>query len=254
MSAAFPFVQFALDAERDWFSLLSEGVYWESVAKGREGAVLLASTPDGSAPMVRSTTKYKKPHQRFRPAHDDLVQAISERVPGLRFNNALIERYSHQYRTMGAHSDQAMDLDVDSYICLFTCYNQPGVDTRQLIVTNKISGEKQVFVLGHCTAVLFSVEDNAHYRHRIVAGGSTTPNDCIWLGVTLRCSFRKVHHLVGKAYMEGEELRLLKTKEDARAFYKERGQENMSVERFFYSPAVICCTISPSDLMLPLKD
>jgi hypothetical protein len=253
-TTTFPFVQFALCEEQDWFATLSDGIHWENVAKGRQGAVLMDCTADGSVPMVRSTTKYKRPHQLFRPAHIDLIMAILAHTPGLRFNNALIERYSSDYRTMGAHSDQAMDLDNDSYICLFTCYNKPGMDTRQLIVTDKVSGEEQVFVLEHCTAIMFSVEDNARYRHRIVAGGSTAPNDCIWLGITLRYSIRAVHYVDGKAYIEDKELKLLRSKDDAHEFYKERGLENRYVGKFLYSPAVVCSTISPSDIMMPLKD
>ena len=254
MSATFPFLQFALDASAvDWFARLSEGVYWERVTKGREGAVLLARTPDGSAPIVRSTTKYRRPHQRFTSVHQDLLTAVAEHAPGLCFNNALIERYTSQYRTMGAHSDQALDLDDDSYICLYSCYSQPGVDTRLLVVTDKVSGEEQVLVLGHCTAVLFSVQDNARYRHRIVAEGISS-NDCVWLGVTLRCSKTVVHYSDGKAHMEGQELILFPTKDDEREFYKQRGLENRCVCASPYSAAVASCTISPSDLMAPLED
>ena len=257
MSAAFPFVQLALDASVDWFALLSKGVRFESVAKGREGAVLLACAPDGSAPIVRSTTKYRKPHQQFGYAHTHLADAVRARMPGLRFNNALIERYGWQYRSMGAHSDQAMDLADDSYICVFSVYNQPGVDTRQLVVTDKETGEKQIFILEHCTAVFFSVADNARFRHSIVTvSADTERNECVWLGVTLRCSDTYVRYTDSKAYFvcDDKELVLFSTKDSARELYKERSLENKTVSagKFVYSAVVAHSTISPSDVMVPL--
>ena len=35
----------------------------------------------------------------------------------------MIERYNYKYVTMKDHSDQDMDLDPESYICVFSCYN-----------------------------------------------------------------------------------------------------------------------------------
>ena len=238
------------------FVTLSAGVAFEAVASGREGAVLMARAADGSAPIVRSTTKYQRPHQWFKPAHVDLAAAIVAAAPvsGLRFNNALIEQYAWQYRAMGAHSDQAMDLEEGSHICLFSCYSDGvATDMRKLSVRDKATGEEQTFPLEHCSAVLFSVEDNARYLHRIVpVDAAAVPNGCVWLGITFRCSFRVVRYVDGYAYLSpGEELYLLRTKTDARAFYKERSQENASLVRYAYSPDVACCTVSPSDLMAP---
>lgn len=160
----FSVLQFALDRdEEDWFFTLSAGVHWEGVTKGRQGAVLLEGMPDGSAPVVRSTTKYTRPHQCFREAHAALAAAISAHRPGVRFNNALIERFTWQYRSMGAHSDQAMDLQDGSCICLFTCYSHPGVDMRQLVVTDKCTGREEVIPLEHGSVVCFTVEDNARF-------------------------------------------------------------------------------------------
>ena len=66
----------------------------------------------------------------------DMVKKITNM--DVYFNNALLEMYDKDYVTMGEHSDQAQDLDLDSYICLFSCYNNIETkDIRSLKIKNK---------------------------------------------------------------------------------------------------------------------
>ena len=243
----------------DMFTSLRDGVAFESVCTGRKGAVLLAHTPDGSAPMVRSTTKYERAHQRFRSAHAGLSSdiALAFAMPSLVFNNALVEEYTWQYRTMGMHCDQALDLVDDSFICLFSCYSNPedpDCDVRQLVIRDKVSSKELIVQLAHCSAVLFSVADNARFVHQIVptvrecCGRSTT-----WLGVTFRCSKRAVMYVGGKAYLEtGRELLLLRTRALAVEFYKQRRLENGALAKFEYDKEAEHVTVSPSDMFPPV--
>ena len=52
--------------------------------------------------------------------HYDIIENI-KKISGIdvKLNNALIEIYGSKYCTMGYHSDQSLDLDEKSYICIF---------------------------------------------------------------------------------------------------------------------------------------
>lgn len=231
------------------FEALSDGVRFESVGRGRLGAVMMVIAPDGTLPIMRSTTKYYCPHQEMTPAMLKLRDAISDNIPFSHFNNALVEQYTHEYRTMGAHSDMAIDLAEDSWICLFTCYdNSLEVDLRKLVVTDKTTGVSKDFILHHNSIVWFSTDTNRTHKHAIVALDNVPKkSSSTWLGITFRCSKRSVTHDEGHVFLEtGEELTLATT----RQMYKERSEENATCGVFTYSCQNV--TVSPSDLM-PLK-
>jgi len=109
------------------FESLKKSALFEDIALGRKGGVLVSSE-NNIIPIVRTTTKYIKPAKKFSKIHHELIANIKTAacIPKMEFNNALIEIYDHQYRKMGYHSDQNTDLEKDSYICLFSCYNNPN--------------------------------------------------------------------------------------------------------------------------------
>ena len=133
---------FDVSTEADLFAVLFDSVSWEDVGKGRRGAVLARIDEAGGVPLVRTTTQYGSPTQRFQAVHEGLAQQIQERLAHpVGFNNALIETYTNAYTTMGSHSDQALDLADDSFIAVFSCYRHPDVrPLRKLIVESKDSG------------------------------------------------------------------------------------------------------------------
>ena len=50
----------------------------------------------------------------------------------------MIEIYDSKYCKMGFHTDQSLDLQENSYIGIFSCYNDPTTkDLRKLKVKNK---------------------------------------------------------------------------------------------------------------------
>jgi hypothetical protein len=108
-----------LNFDINLFNQLSESVIFEEIIDGRKGAILV-DKKDELIPLVRSTTVYNRPAQIFSKIHYDILEKIKNET-NLDFNNALIELYDSRYCTMGYHSDQALDLADDSYICLFSC-------------------------------------------------------------------------------------------------------------------------------------
>lgn len=256
------FYQFSLHLEGGDFEELTDSVPFEVLGKGRWGTQLLGLGERG-VPIVRTTTQYQQPGLPFTPAHQQLLstlQAAFAEQPEWAsppFNNALIEIYDYQYTKMGYHSDQCLDLEKDSIIALFSCYERPeAVDhrvRRTLRVQNKTTEEETVFPLEHHSVVLFSSATNAAYRHKIVLEHQPKPTEATdnrWLGITLRCSKTYLQFQEGIPYLESGAPLTLATSEEAKNFYQLRGQENRSLE--FVYPA-LTYTLSPADLKMPKR-
>jgi hypothetical protein len=245
----------------DSFKNLSSDIFFEDVIPGRQGAVLV-SPKDESIPIVRTTTKYKKPVQRFTKNHYDLIGKIRDKVKedigmDLSFNNALIEIYDSRYRSMGYHSDQALDLADNSYICIFSCYSKNTKSLRKLVVKKKKEDpkdpkdqEETEIILDHNSIVLFSTETNDQYLHKIIIGkdcNDDTEEDSVkWLGITFRLSKTFVKFVNGVPYLNNNEVLTLANDQERKEYYKCRSQEN---GRIGYKYPEINYTISESDGM-----
>ncbi len=178
------FTKFIIDFGINKFDDLSKSINLENIIGGRKGAVLVDCKND-LIPIVRTTTAYNKPVQRFLPIHCEIIKNI-KKTHNLEFNNALIEIYGSSYRKMGYHSDQSLDLVNDSYICLFSHYNDPStIGKRKLVIKEKVSGATSEIILDHNSAVLFSVSTNSKWMHKIILDKQT---DNLWLGITFRLS------------------------------------------------------------------
>ncbi|MET8744078.1 alpha-ketoglutarate-dependent dioxygenase AlkB [Streptomyces sp. NPDC004728] len=240
-----------LPAEANLFAALSASARWEDVGKGRRGAVLTKVDDAGGVPLVRTTTRYGSPTQRFRAVHERLAGQIQERaaIP-VGFNNALIESYTNAYKTMGSHSDQALDLADESFIAVFSCYQHPEAGPpRKLIFESKGSGgEKFEIPLSHNSVVAFSVESNRRLKHRIVLDAPAQAADNQWLGVTFRTSKTFVRFRDGHAYLPQGARLMSADDEQQREFYQLRRRENNETD-FVYP--LLTYTISESDLLPP---
>lgn len=238
-----------------WFRALSREVALDDVTSGRVGNHLTRPDELGT-PLVRTTTSYTSPPRRFSSVHDELIRHIqvAAQRSGLvelgdaPFNNALLEIYDQRYRKMGFHSDQALDLDPSSYITIFSCYDQPPRQSlRRLSVKSKEDDERFSIDLTPHSAVIFSVETNARYLHKIHLPGGVA-EERRWLGVTLRRAETYLQFDGGEArFLSGSPLTLA-DEAQRMTFLKLRGQENRAVA-FTYPD--ISFTISPGDLSPP---
>ncbi|MFF6811250.1 hypothetical protein ACFZAG_15360 [Streptomyces sp. NPDC012403] len=245
-------LSYVLPTEENLFAELSASTGWEDVGKGRRGAVLTKVDEVGGVPLVRTTTRYGSPAQRFRPVHERLARQIQEctALP-VGFNNALVELYTNAYTTMGKHSDQALDLADESFIAVFSCYRHPEAGPpRKLIFESKMTGDEKFEIpLAHHSIVAFSVESNRRLRHRIVLESPVQAADNQWLGVTFRTSKTSVRFHDGHAYLP-QGARLMPADDEQRLeFYRLRRRENNETD-FVYPP--LTYTISESDLMPPV--
>lgn len=245
-------LSYALPAEEDLFAELTASARLEDVGKGRRGAVLARTDEANCVPLVRTTTRYGNPTQRFRAVHERLAQRIQEHAAlPVGFNNALIESYTNAYRTMGSHSDQALDLADGSFIAVFSCYQHAEAKPpRKLIFESKgAGGEKFEIPLAHNGIVAFSTDSNRRLKHKIVLDPSAQPTGNQWLGVTFRTSKTLIRFRNGQAYLPQSARLTLADDEQKSEFYRLRRRENNETD-FVYP--VLTYTISGSDLVPPV--
>jgi hypothetical protein len=246
------FLKTFLDFDKNPFTELENTTQFENVLNGRIGTVLvdLKNSKEILVPIIRTTTVYDKPAQQFQPIHDQIVAKIKEKTPILYLNNALIEIYDSSYCTMKSHSDQALDLLEDSYICVFSCYsNHCTTDVRKLRVKNKTTSETHEIIMDHCSIVYWHYTTNYKYLHQIVLE-NPKHDGSKWLGITFRCSKTFIKFIQNEAYfLDNNEKLQLATEKQKNEFYKLRGLENRNI---IYEYPKLNYTISPSDLMLPV--
>ncbi len=245
------FRQYALPAVGELFEELLRSVRFEDVGKGRQGAVLVKVDEARGVPIVRTTTQYELPAQRFLPVHTRLARMIQARASlPLAFNNALIENYTNAYATMGPHSDQALDLQPGTSIALYSCYEHPErvSSQRTLVVQAKApGGERFEIPLRHGGVVVFSLSTNRRFKHKIVLDRSRPQPENRWLGVTFRTSGTFLRYGQGpQALLEDGSPLTLADEARRREFYKLRGRENKETD--FVYPR-LSYTISASDLL-----
>ncbi|MFZ4928679.1 alpha-ketoglutarate-dependent dioxygenase AlkB [Chryseobacterium sp. Mn2064] len=256
------FKKILLPLEENLFTRLSLSAEFESTGKGRLGTHLV-NVADLLVPIVRTTTRYTIPATAFSEIHHQLVDRINEslssensEIPTQNFNNALIEIYDSSYAKMGFHSDQALDLKNDSFIGLFSCYDRPDEiedsQMRKLVVKNKTTDEEFEILLHHNSVVLFSVEDNKKFQHKIILNSASSSrkveNDNKWLGITFRTSKTYIKFQDEKPYFSTGEVLTIADQEQEAAFFKLRGEENRSLD--FVYPNVLY-TISQADILPP---
>lgn len=231
------------------FAELVASARFEDVGKGRRGAVLVSVDAQGRVPIVRTTTSYRAPAQRFGELHARLAREIRH-VAGLshELDNALIEHYTSAYSTMKRHSDQAQDLAEGSSIALYSCYRDPARPTRRLVVRSKESDAAFELPLAHGSVVTFSLDTNRRFAHAILLAPQAPP-DNEWLGITFRTSRTLVRFADGQPYLPSGARLTLADEDQRRELLRLRRRENEETS-FAYPP--LTYTLSESDLVPPV--
>lgn len=263
MSHDVTFRTFTIDRPAvEFFRQLEASATLEPLGTGRSGAILVKPTADNGIPVVRTTTRYQCAVQKMTELHEQIVTDLKKvcAMESLTFNNAMFELYTPAYRKMRYHCDQALDLEPQSYIAIFSCYNSvPSLaETRRLLIKDKRTNSVRELEMKNNSIVLFSVETNQQFLHKIVIvgnGESKSDNreeECKWIGITFRLSKTIVKHGgdevgKGKTCRIGENEFYLANEQQRIEFLRLRSQENELTD--FQYPS-IDYTISPSDLLL----
>lgn len=216
----------------------------EDICPGRKGGVLVET---GNVPeitnIVRTTTKYSNPPCLFNDRHIHIKEEIEGELK-THFNNALVEVYTEQYRKMGYHSDQALDLDDSGVIAIFSLYKNEDSPNRCLVVKNKLYKTVRRISLENKSVLFFTTEENETHFHKIIR--ETNVEDQEWFGMTLRLSKRFITFADNSVLLEGKQLEY---KPSETGFFKLRSFENKSVG---FSYPSINYTLSFSDLRYPI--
>lgn len=238
------FAKLTLDNKKNLFSELFHTTEFEDITHGRKGAVLV-DIRKAHIPLVRTTTKYTKPAQKFNTLHYDIIDKIRKKsnIENIAFNNALIELYDTQYCTMGFHSDQSLDLADDSYIAIYSCYENLPQNPRKLIIQDKITNKQSEIILDHDSVVLFNISTNQRHLHKIILENNHDNNR--WLGITFRLSKTFIHFVDNVPFL-GNNMLKIADNDETKNFYQLRSKENKSIE---YKYPEINYTISNSDLL-----
>ena len=240
------FRSWRLTATTPSFEELVGSVRFDHVTNGRRGAVIVKAGPNG-IPIVRTTTSYRASAQLFRPIHAELARTISESgsLPAT-FNNALVEHYTNAYTTMKRHSDQAQDLADASFIAVYSCYREPELPSRRLIVQPKGAGARFEVPLDHGSVVVFSLDTNRLFTHAITLRTSAPQND--WFGITFRTSKTLLRFVDGRPTLPSGVHLTLASEDQRRELFQLRRRENE--EPGFVYPS-LSYTLSESDLVPP---
>ena len=232
-----------IDFKENIFVELTAGIKYESSTNARKNATLIDYS-NGMVPLVRTTAQYNYPVQKFLPLHYQIMDKIRVATnKKLEFNNAMVEIYDSSYRNMKYHSDQSLDLAEDSYICLFSCYNNHDAVARKLKIKEKNTGNCSNVILDHNSAVLFSVATNKDFVHKIILDKIT---DDQWLGITFRFSRTFIKFIDHVPYFINGKILKLANEDEIAEFRKYKGVENL--QRDFKYPE-LSYTTSKSDLI-----
>lgn len=230
------------------YESLQKNCNFEDITNGRKGAIIVRPM-NGTIPVVRSTTKYKLPVTCFSAYHDDLVKEIQKTtsIEGIDFNNAMIEIYDNNYKSMGYHSDLSLDLLDNSCVCIFSCYKnkEHTLNVRKLVLRDKEQFDKESCIkMNHNSLIVFNTRFNEYFQHKIVLH-ENFKNDDEWLGITFRFSKTYVKFVNEIPYfLSGEEF-VIANLDNTKEFYTFRSCENKT--KGFKYPK-INYTISMSDL------
>lgn len=249
------FIKTELPFSDNLFAELSSNIEFENTGKGRLGNILV-DVNNSSIPLVRSTARFNIPAHNFLNVHHRIINLVNDKLQKnskIDFNNALIEIYDSSYKKMQYHSDHSLDLAENSFIGLFSCYENPNQleenHIRKLKVRNKTTGNESDILLTHNSFVLFSLQTNSEFQHKIILDSKTQPiTENRWLGITFRTSKTFIQFKDGLPYLSnGVELKLA-NKNQRKAFYTMRMKENESTD-FLYPK--IDFTISNADTIFP---
>ena len=257
------FYKIILPLEINLFDELLDSVEFEKINKGRI-ANNLVLIQENRVPIVRTTRKYNIPAQNFLEIHKNIIESINQNIianqlkniPFQHFNNALIEVYDLDYSKMGFHSDQCLDIEKNSFIGIFSCYENPDQLTaknmRKLKIKNKITDEEFEVSLAHNSVILFSTETNSKFKHKIVLDidpksiNSTIENR--WLGITFRTSKTYIEFKNNVAFFTNGALLHIADKEQEKEFFKYKGEENKNLN---FNYPILNYTISLADTLFP---
>lgn len=243
IKACFGLEPYYIKLQNDYLFNDLSNIKFEEITNGRK-AVNLVEKINNSFSVVRTTSKYENKSILFKQIHYNIINDIKQNVNfDINFNNALMELYNVNYKTMRFHSDCGLDLKDSSFICIYSNYSNKNYN-RTLKIKHKIKGFNVSIELEHNSCVIFSTDYfNKYYKHKIMYNNKSQDD---WLGITFRLSKSFITFRNSKTFLNNKELIKMDTGCD---FYKYKSSENKSPS--FNYPEINYST-SPGDFINPI--
>lgn len=233
-----------LNSAENYFDELADSCLFET-AGTRKVSILVKPNVDNSMPLVRTMLKVNSPAQYFSHALTQLIDqikiAFKETHAELEFNSAKIEIYTHAPRSLlGFRVDTSgLDLQPDSAVCLFSCYNK------------QIESSTAFFGIPHNSAAIFAPKQHIFFYP--IPLTLNTPASLHWMSITLKLSKTFVDFSLAapRLLTENRQWRplCLATQKDYHDLNVMKCRENN--DSSFEYPPLLAFTISPGDLLKP---
>lgn len=215
-------------------------ITFEEITNGRK-AVNLVEKTNNSFSVVRTTSKYNNKSVLFKQIHYNIINDIKQNVNfDINFNNALMELYTTDYKTMRFHSDCGLDLKDSSFICIYSNYSNKNYN-RTLKVKHKIKDIDYSIELEHNSCVIFSTDFNKYNTHKIMYNNKSQDD---WLGITFRLSKSFITFSDSNTFLNKELIKM----DTGCDFYKYKSSENKYT---IFNYPYINYSISPGDFINP---
>lgn len=148
--------------------------------------------------------------------------------------------FNDEYKRMRYHSDQSQDLALDSFIALYTTYDDSTNPNRKLQIQCKQNGKTFYILLDDKSMVVWTLETNAKYRHKIIPCNNL---DNVCHTMTLRNSKTFVSYVDNRCIMVSSMKELLLANDN------EKNNIIMTSGYPSYN-----YTLSPSDMLKPITN
>lgn len=221
----------------------------EKICNGRHGKIFVKES-NGEIPIVRTTTRYNERAHYFTPQCNNITKEACKIHPQFIFNNIMVEKYDKEYKRMRYHSDQSQDLAPDSFIALYTTYDDSNNSNRKLQIQCKQTGKTFYILLEDKSMVVWTLETNAKYRHKIIPCNNL---DNVCHTMTLRNSKTFVSYVDNRCIMVSSMKELLLANDNEKNnIITLKGIENKEIMTSGYPSYNY--TLSPSDMLKPITN
>lgn len=239
------FTKYKLDTNIT-FNNLHDEIEFEQINSSRKVSNLAKFSDFNDIPIVRTTSEYKNPIKKFSKSCDTLVKDLQKINSEFKFNNILAEIYNDKYCSMKWHSDQSLDLDPSSHIAIVSFVSNSNRTCNRFLEIQTKSGKFIESVsLDPGTAIIFSVDTNTKYNHRIVLYTKSNNN---WMGLCFRMSITYIKFINEIPYFVNTMKQLLlATTEQKHNIYELKSKENRLIN---FTYPIIEYSINPGDFIV----
>lgn len=149
---------------------------------------------NGSFPVYRHPCDKQPENNPFIPTINLLIEKINNDL-NLNINHALIQKYNDGKSNISEHSDKTLDIDLNTPII-----NASFGSTRTLVLTNKLTREKQKIKLYNNSLFIMGLKTNMKWTHEIIKSDDKLPR----ISITLRKINTYLIKINGKDYLYGQ--------------------------------------------------